>query len=133
MRLHKVFLVAMGVTLLSLAAGAQEGEKVAGAKAQAVREAIPDYIQRDIKLKGSFFLFGPELKRVVGFKFDLVHEGVTRSPRGQFLPCVDLRSVRGPLYDLDVYLEEDGGTLRPVKLVIHKVDGVKREEKTQPR
>ncbi len=34
---------------------------------------------------------------------------------------------RGPLYDLDVYLEQGDQGLKPAKLIIHKVDGEKRE------
>lgn len=116
----------MSLAVLAALAWAQPEEKVTGSQAESVRQAIADYIQRDIKLKGGFFLYDPELKRVVGMKFDHVHEGVTRTADGQFFACVDMRSVRGPLYDLDVYFEKTEQGLKPAKLVIHKVDGKKR-------
>lgn len=124
--------VALGLALVSSPAYAQQGEKVTGSEAESVRQAITDYIQRDIKLKGGFFLYDPELKRVVGLKFDHVHEGVTRAADGQFFACVDMRSVRGPLYDLDVYLEQSHQGLKPARLIIHKVDGKKREQSSEP-
>ncbi len=117
----------LSLTLFSLTVLGLQEEKVTGTEAEKVRQAIRDYIQRDIKLKGGFFLYDPELKRVVGMRFDHVHEGVTRTAGGQFFACVDMRSVRGPLYDLDVYLEQTDQGLKPAKLVMHKVDGEKRE------
>jgi opacity protein-like surface antigen len=127
--MHIKYLIvgALSLALLSSPALALQGEKVTGTEAESVRQAITDYIQRDIKLKGGFFLYDPELKRVVGLKFDHVHEGVTRTAEGQFFACVDMRSVRGPLYDLDVYLEQGDQGLKPAKLIIHKVDGEKRK------
>lgn len=113
---------------LVLPGWAQTTDKVNGEEAERVRKAISDYVQRDIKLKGGFFLYDPELKRVVGFGLDHVHEGVTRTPDGQFFACVDMRSVRGQLYDVDVYLQKTEQGLKPIKLIIHKVDGEKRSE-----
>ena len=107
---------------------AQTEEKVTGEEAASVRKAMADYVQRDAKLKGGFFLFDPELQRVVGLNFDHVHEGVTRTPEGQYFACVDMRSVRGQLYDLDIFLEKTESGLKPAKIVIHKVDGEKRAE-----
>ena len=117
----------LSLTLLPLAALGQQEETVTGSDAEKVRQSIKNYIQHDIKLKGGFFLYDPELNRVVGMKFDHVHEGVTRTSDGQFSACVDMRSVRGPLYDLDVYLGETERGLEPAKLVIHKVDGQERQ------
>ena len=59
-------------------------------------------------------------------KFDHVHEGVTRTDPGQFFACVDMRDVRGSLYDLDVYIRKTHQGLKTAKLVIHKVDGEER-------
>ncbi len=59
-------------------------------------------------------------------KFDRVHEGVTRTDQGQLFACVDMRDVRGSLYDLDVYVRKTDQGLKTAKLVIHKVDGEER-------
>lgn len=127
MNIRYLIVGVLGLALFSLAAVGQQEGKVTGAEAKEVQQAIEDYIQRDIELKGGFFLYDSDLKRVVGMKFDHVHEGVTRMTDGQFFACVDMRSVRGPLYDLDVYLEETDEGLKPTRLVVHKVDGQKRE------
>jgi len=127
MRAKYLIGVALILALVSSPAQALQGEKVTGSEAESVRQAITDYIQRDIKLKGGFFLYDSGLKRVVGMKFDHVHEGVTRTAKGQFSACVDMRRVNGALYDLDVYMEQAEQGLKPAKLVIHKVDGEKRE------
>lgn len=127
MRVRHLLVGALSLGLLSLPAFSLEGEKVAGSEAESVRQAIANYIERDIKLTGGFFLYDPELKRVVGMKFDHVHAGVTRTANGQLFACVDMRSVRGPLYDLDVYPEQTDQGLKPARLLIHKVDGRERE------
>ncbi len=64
--------------------------------------------------------------RVVGMKFERVLEGVSRTDKGQFFACVDMRDVRGSLYDLDVYVRKTDQGLKTAKLVIHKVDGEER-------
>ncbi len=115
------------VSLFALTSARAQEEKVTGKEAKEVREAITDYIQRDAKLKGSFLLFDPDLKRVVELSFDHVHKSVTRLTGGQFYACVDMRNTRGKLYDLDVYMEKTDHGLAPAKLVIHKVDGKKRD------
>ena len=115
------------VNLLALTSVRAQEEKGTGKEAQEVRETITDYIQRDTKLKGSFLLSDPELKRVVELSFDHVHESVTRLTGGRFYASVDMRDTRGKLYDLDVYLEKTDHGLAPAKLVIHKVDGKKRD------
>ena len=127
MRINYLVASILGLALLSPPAFALQGEKVTGSEAESVRQAITDYIRRDIKLKGGFFLYDSGLERVVGMKFDHVHEGVTRTAKGQFFACVDMRRVNGALYDLDVYMEQSEQGLKPAKLVIHKVDGEKRE------
>ncbi len=127
MRINCLVASVLGLALLSPPAFALQGEKVTGSEAESVRQAITDYIRRDIKLKGGFFLYDSGLERVVGMKFDHVHEGVTRTAKGQFFACVDMRRVNGALYDLDVYMEQSEQGLKPAKLVIHKVDGEKRE------
>ncbi len=127
MKVHKAVVALLGLLLATLV-WAQSSDKVTGQKAEQVRQSIADYIQRDVQLKGGFFVYDPELKRVVGFHFDHVHEGVTRTAEGQYFACVDLRSIRGSLYDLDLYMEETKEGLKPARLVIHKVDGVARTE-----
>lgn len=118
----------LSLILFSAPASGQPGEKVTGSETEKIRQAIADYIQRDTKLKGGFFLYDPERKGAVELKFDHVHQGVTRTAAGHYFACVDMRSVRGPLYDLDVYMEQTDEGVKPVKLVIHKVDGKKREK-----
>lgn len=115
----------LAVGLLASSPAQAEEQKISGEQAQKVRDAIAAYIQKDTSLKGGFFLYDPELKRVVELKFDHVHQGVTRTAAGQFFACVDMRAARGPLYDVDVYLKETAKGLEPTKLVIHKVDGQK--------
>ena len=124
---HKCrFLVLVLLAVLLPFTVAKGEEKVTGPEAESVRQTITGYILSDIKLKGGFFLYDPTLMRVVGMKFDRVHEGVTRTDHGQFFACVDMRDVRGSLYDLDVYLRKTDQGLKTSKLVIHKVDGEER-------
>ncbi len=120
------FLVLGLLALLLPFTVAKGEEKVTGQEAESVRQTITGYILSDIKLKGGFFLYDPTLMRVVGMKFDRVHEGVTRTDQGQFFACVGMRDVRGSLYDLDVYLRKTDQGLKTAKLVIHKVDGEER-------
>jgi len=125
---RRLLLALFILAALTLPGWAQTEGKITGEEAANVRKAIADYIQRDAKLKGGFFLFDPKLKRVVGLNIDHVHDGVTRTPDGQVFACVDMRSVRGQLYDVDVYLEKTERGLKPSKLIIHKVDGEKRAD-----
>lgn len=93
---------------------------------ESVRQSITGYILSDIKFKGGFFLYDSNLMRVVGMRFERVHKSITRSNQGQFIACVDMRDVRGSLYDLDLHMRETDEGLKLAKLVIHKVNGKKR-------
>ena len=93
---------------------------------ESVRQSITGYILTDIKLKGGFFLYDPNLMRVVGMRFDRVHKNITRTDQGQFIACVDMQDVRGSLYDLDLHMRETDEGLKLAKLVIHKVNGKER-------
>ncbi len=93
---------------------------------ESVRQSITGYILGDIKLKGGFFLYDSNLMRVVGMRFERVHKSITRTNQGQFIACVDMRDVRGSLYDLDLHMRETDEGLKLAKLVIHKVNGKER-------
>ena len=135
MRAKSLIVGVLGLALLSGTTAARQaaGEKVTDSEAESARRAIADYIQRDTKLKGGFFLYDPVLKQVVRLKFDHVHEGVTRAAGGHYVACVDMRSVRRSLCDVDVYLEQTDQGLKPAKLVIHRVDGKERKGPLEPR
>jgi hypothetical protein len=93
-----------------------------------VRAALEEYIEKDVSLKGGFFIRDAEKDTVQSLAFDNVHMGVHGMPDGSFFACADFMDAEGKVFDLDVYARPGPGEdWEIVKILIHKEDGIVRE------
>lgn len=117
--------VAVVLSLLA-PAGAVVGEGQAAldeaAKTQ-VRNAIQQYVERDVKLKESFLVLDPRTGEPLRLAFDNVHAGVKPHENGH-LACVDFKDRAGKVHDVDVVVGKAGDAWRVEKVFLHKVEGM---------
>ena len=86
-----------------------------------VKATIEGYVNRDIGLRGAFFLRDPRDGSVLELTFDHVHETVHSVADSTRYACVDFKDQEGKVYDVDVYLRNTGAEV--ARLVLHKVNG----------
>ncbi|MBI5868442.1 MAG: hypothetical protein HZB43_09170 [candidate division Zixibacteria bacterium] len=91
----------------------------------ALSQAIQDYVAKDSKLKGGYFLvFDSESKRVLQLKLAKVHEEKLASlGGGVYFACADFNSADTTLYDLDIFMKASGKRLETTEVAVHKVNG----------
>lgn len=125
-------------------AGSGSSHGMGSGDPRGVKQAIHDAVMHDQKLKGGYFLLvDRELNRVRALRLESLHDGVQKIAHGQaagiarrargnpevlggaseiYFGCADFKDVRsGDLLDVDVWVGMDGGELRPVQYLIHKV------------
>jgi hypothetical protein len=105
------------------------GEKVTGEEAEKVRSTIETYVKQDSDLKGGFLIYDEKENKVLNLTYDHVHKGVEKTESGEYFACVDFVDSDKNTYDLDVYVEKDGGEWDISDIVIHKVNGKDRLKK----
>lgn len=49
-----------------------------------------------------------------------MHESVDATPGGRHVACVDFRDAQGTVYDVDYYVDREGGTFAAEDIVLHK-------------
>jgi hypothetical protein len=100
---------------------ADEGAKAPEETAAQVRQAIEAYVKKDIALKDSFLFVDPQTGTPASFTFDHVHQGVNKV-NGEYVTCVDFQH-EGKTYDVDFFVQPQGGEWEVTRLRVHKVDG----------
>ncbi len=130
----RITLAAIGLSLaLGTGARAQEHpEHPTKAKMEtpaitmaALSQAIQDYVAKDAKLKGGYFLvFDSESKKVLQLKLSKVHEDKLASlGGGVYFACADFNSTDTTVYDLDIFMKSNGRHLETTEVAVHKVNG----------
>ena len=88
-----------------------------------MKEAIEEYVRQDTHLRDVFLLHDTRDGSILKLSFDHIHEDVHTAEDSAQYACVDFKDGEGNIYDVDVHMERKGATYRPVKLVLHKVNG----------
>ncbi len=89
---------------------------------------ITQYIEKESKLKGGYFLFFDEKSnQPLVLTLDKVHKGsLSRVAERTYFACTDFKSKDGKTYDLDFFLRETDFGLQPSEIAVHKENGKER-------
>ncbi|MBI4263142.1 MAG: hypothetical protein HY657_02095 [Acidobacteria bacterium] len=102
----------MAVSIAAASCGAADSDE-----ATAVRAAITDSIASQ---QNRVSVTDPRTNTPIQLEFDHVHEGVTTTPGGRQVACVDFRAADGTIYDIDYYIGHENGSYRVGDIVMHK-------------
>src|SRR3990172_4083072 len=91
----------------------------------ALSQAIKDYVAKDSKLKGGFFLvIDPDSRKVLQLTLAKVHEDKLASlGGGVYFACADFNAQDSTVYDLDIFMKSAGRPLETTEVMVHKVNG----------
>lgn len=91
-------------------------------------KAIKDYVAKDAKLKGGYFLvYDPVAKKTLEMTLEKVHEDrLSKVSDGVYFACVDCKATDGKVYDVDIFMKGDKSKLEVNEVSVHKVDGSPR-------
>ncbi|HLG93989.1 MAG TPA: hypothetical protein VI546_04065 [candidate division Zixibacteria bacterium] len=106
-----------------------ESKKSEAALATAdLSKAIKEYVAKDAKLKGGFYLvYDPVSKKTLEMTLDKVHEDrLSKVADGVYFACVDCKATDGKVYDVDIFMKGDKSKLEVNEVSVHKVDGAPR-------
>ncbi len=107
--------------------GEHGGEPIARGdwKAWAVKAAIHEYIADKVSKDKAFIIKDPTTGEDVKLELVAIHDPVRKFPKkGLYFACADFRPVDGPgdkLYDIDIFLKNEGGKLSVADVKVHKV------------
>ncbi len=113
---------ALIVPQMPVFAGEHPGVKASGETEAKVKQAAQDYINAQVKDKGSFEVDDKVAGKTRKLKFDYFHT-INKLDNGDYFFCADFTEGKDRL-DLDFTVS--GDDLKVKKVVIHKVNGVAR-------
>ena len=94
----------------------------------AIAKAIRDYAQKDMGLKGGYFLvYDPEAKKPLALTLDRVHDDkLCQVSERLCFACADFKTPEGKVYDLDFFVKHTESGLEVTEISIHKENGKPR-------
>ena len=104
-------------------------EKTASVTAQAVGEAVAEFIASDAKLKGGkFMVYDGTAKEVLQLDLLKIHmDRLTGLGDDTYFACADFQASNGKVYDLDIFMNgETTDDLAVTEISVHKEDGAER-------
>ena len=104
-------------------------EKTASVTAQAVGEAVAEFIASDAKLKGGkFMVYDGTAKEVLQLDLLKIHmDRLTGLGNDTYFACADFQASNGKVYDLDIFMNgETTDDLAVTEISVHKEDGAER-------
>jgi hypothetical protein len=112
----------------------QQSKKTETSKTEAslttadLSKAIKEYVARDAKLKGGYYLvYDPVSKKTLEMTLDKIHEDrLSKVAEGVYFACVDCKATDGKVYDVDIFMKGDKSKLEVNEVSVHKVDGSPR-------
>ena len=96
---------------------------------EAIGTAIRDWVGKDSKLKGGFFLvYDGTAKKPLVLTMQKVHDDkLAQVGEGTYFACADFKAEDGTVYDLDVFMKGDSAKdLDTTEVTIHKENGKER-------
>lgn len=94
-------------------------------KAWAGKATIHEYIAGKEREDGAFVVKDPISGKDVRLELVAIHDPVRKFPKkGLYFACADFRPIEGPgdkLYDIDIFLKDEGDKLRVKEVKVHKV------------
>ena len=104
-------------------------EKTASVTAQAIGEAVAEFIASDSKLKGGkFMVYDGSAKEVLQLDLLKIHmDRLTGLGNDTYFACADFQASNGKVYDLDIFMNgETTDDLAVTEISVHKEEGVGR-------
>ena len=91
-------------------------------------ESIEKYIQRDVKLKGGFFIFDLKNDEILNLTLSKIHkERLSNLGDDTYFACADFLASNGKIYDLDVFMTgKSQDNLIVTEINVHKESDVAR-------
>ena len=90
--------------------------------------AITSFVNADSELKGGYFMvYDSVSKAALLLTLSKVHEDkLAMLSETLFFVCADFKEAGGKMYDLDFFMNSDGGNLVVSEVMVHKQDGEAR-------
>ena len=95
---------------------------------EALAEAITSFVSADSELKGGYFMvYDAVSKAPLLLTLTKVHEDkLALLSESLCFVCADFKEAGGKMYDLDFFVNTDGGDLVVSEVMVHKQDGKPR-------
>lgn len=96
---------------------------------EALGQAIRDYVTKDSKLKGGYFLVWDGVaKKTLVLTLEKVHDDkLAQVSPGVYFACADFKALDGATYDLDIFMAGESATeLTTTEIAVHKENGKER-------
>lgn len=125
-RCLSLFLAAFALllTLTALPVLAADDPSIQGDLRQNIQESMRDFIDRQL-IDGKFYVYDPLTDDVLALQKPNLHDGIVK--KGSFyISCADFIDAGGHSVDLDFMVADQGGAMRTLQAIVHKIDGKKR-------
>ncbi len=96
---------------------------------ETLAQAIADYVNREAKLKGGYFLFYDAKEgKTLALKLDKVHKDrLAKLGDDEYFACSDFKATDGNMYDLDIFMKgKSPDHLEVTQITLHKKNGKPR-------
>ncbi|MDP6529537.1 MAG: hypothetical protein QF819_01295 [Gemmatimonadota bacterium] len=91
-------------------------------------DSIEAYVAAQSALLGGFFLvWDTQAKEALALELVKVHrERLASLGDDVYFACADFRATNGKIYDLDIFMKDNGEALETTQVTVHKEEGVAR-------
>ncbi len=106
-----------------------ETEAATGFSKEELAKSIVDYVKKDAKLKGGYFLvYDKKNKEALALELVLVHKDrLSKIAKDIYFACADFKTLKGKIYDLDVFMKgTEKDNLMVTEVSVHKEAGIPR-------
>lgn len=100
-----------------------ETEATTGFNKEELAKSIGDYVKKDAKLKGGYFLvYDKKNKEALALELVLVHKDrLSKIAKDIYFACADFKTSKGKIYDLDIFMKgTEKGNLMVTEISVHK-------------
>lgn len=107
---------------------APKAEMVKEVTKEMMAQAIGDYVEKDAKLKGGYFLvYDAKAQKPLVLTLEKVHQDkLSKLGNNSYFACSDFKAADGKTYDLDFFMKGTDSSLSISEVIIHKEDGKPR-------
>ena len=90
--------------------------------------SIENYIQKDVTLKGGFFVYDKDKKEILTLTLTKIHkERLSNIGGDTYFACADFSASNGNIYDLDIFMTgKSQSNLVVTEINVHKENGTAR-------
>lgn len=102
--------------------------KSSGLTKEALGKAIKDYVGKEAKLKGGYFLVYDQVsQKPLVLTLDRVHDDrLSKVSDGVYFACADFKTPENQIFDLDIFMKQAETGLEVSEISVHKENGKAR-------